>query len=154
MRKDKEKFIEQQSLKIEKNAVNNSTKELYQGIKNLTKSFKPSADTIKSEDGTVLCDGDEIKERWKEYCNKLYEKNDNLPPIHLDLTVSEPELPPLIDEVKEGIKDLKNDKSSGTDEITAELIKNGGPNIEAFYHKLCCKAWNEQKWPADWLKSF
>ncbi|XP_063598624.1 uncharacterized protein LOC134775096 [Penaeus indicus] len=61
--------------------------------------------------------------------------------------------PPLIDEVKEAIKDLKNDKSPGADEITAELIKNGGPNIEAFYHKLCCKVWNDQKWPADWLKS-
>ena len=153
MRKDKEKFIEQQCLKIEKSAVNNSTKELYQGIKNLTKSFKPSADTIKSEDGTVLCDGDKVKERWKEYCYKLYEKNDNLQPFHLDLMVSEPEPPPLIDEVKEAIKDLKNYKSPGADEITAELIKNGGPNIEAFYHKLCCKVWNDQKWPADWVKS-
>ena len=63
MRQDKEKFIEQQCLKIEKNAVSNSAKELYQGIKNVTKSFKPSADTIKSEDGTVLCDGDKVKER-------------------------------------------------------------------------------------------
>jgi len=145
MRKDKEKFIKQQCLKIEKNAVNSSTKELYQGIKNLTKSFKPSADTIKSEDGTVLCDGDKIKERCKEYCYKLYKKDDNFQPIHLDLMVSEPEPPPRSDEVKEAIKDLKNYKSPGGDEITTEVIKNGGPNIKAFYHKLCCKVWNDQK---------
>ena len=47
----------------------------------------------------------------------------------------------------------KQSKIPGADEITAELIKNGGPNIEAFYHKLCCKVWNDQKWPADWVKS-
>ena len=106
-----------------------------------------------SVDGTVLCDGDKIKERRRRYCYKLYEKNDNLQPIHLDLMVSEPEPPSLIDEVKEAIKDPKYYKSPGADEITAELIKNGGPNIEAFYHKLCCKVWNDQKWPADWVKS-
>ncbi len=36
MRRDKEKFIEQQCQKIEDKAVTNSTKDLYQGVKNLT----------------------------------------------------------------------------------------------------------------------
>uniref|UniRef100_H2YWZ5 Reverse transcriptase domain-containing protein n=1 Tax=Ciona savignyi TaxID=51511 RepID=H2YWZ5_CIOSA len=153
MRKDKERYIEQQCEKIEENAAHNSTKELYQSVKKLTKSFKPSADTVKSENGAVLCDRDDIKERWKEYCSKLYKRNEKLPSFHVELSIKEPEPPPLIEEVIEAIKDLKNDKSPGADEVTAELIKNGGPSLEAFYHKLCCKIWNDQKWPADWVKS-
>ena len=60
MRRDKEKFIEEQCKKIEENTVTNSTKDLYQGVKNLTRKFKPTMDTIKSEDGTILCDGDKV----------------------------------------------------------------------------------------------
>uniref|UniRef100_H2YG38 Endonuclease/exonuclease/phosphatase domain-containing protein n=1 Tax=Ciona savignyi TaxID=51511 RepID=H2YG38_CIOSA len=150
MRKDKGKYIEQQCEKIEVNAAHNSTKELYQSVKKLTKSFKPSADTVRKRGSSV--DGDDIKERWKKYCSKLYKRNEYLPSFHVELSINEPEPPPLIKEVIEAIKDLKNDKSPGAD-ITAELIKNGGPSLEAFYHKLCCKIWNDQKWPADWVKS-
>uniref|UniRef100_H2YWZ6 Reverse transcriptase domain-containing protein n=1 Tax=Ciona savignyi TaxID=51511 RepID=H2YWZ6_CIOSA len=130
MRKDKERYIEQQCEKIEENAAHNSTKELYQSVKKLTKSFKPSADTVKSENGAVLCDRDDIKERWKEYCSKLYKRNEKLPSFHVELSIKEPEPPPLIEEVIEAIKDLKNDKSPGADEVTAELIKNGGPKLQ------------------------
>ncbi|XP_047481682.1 uncharacterized protein LOC125034084 [Penaeus chinensis] len=63
-------------------------------------------------------------------------KDGNLTPIHIECTNSKSEPPPLLEEIKEAIKDLKNGKSPGADEATAELIKNGGPNIVAFYHKL------------------
>ena len=55
--------------------------------------------------------------------------------------------------MREAIKNLKNGKSPGIDEITAELIKNGGPHVEAFYHNLCSKIWKEKVWPTDWMNS-
>ena len=72
MRKDKENLIVDQCKKVEQNRITNSTKDLYQGVRNITKKFKPSNDTVKEEDGTILCDGEDIKKRWKEYCSKLY----------------------------------------------------------------------------------
>ena len=61
--------------------------------------------------------------------------------------------PPLLREVQEAIKELKNEKSPGDDEVTAELIKNGGENVVLFYHKLCTKIWFEKNWPEDWASS-
>ena len=42
MRKDKEKYIKEQCQKIEENAIKNSTKEVYKGVKNLTTKFQPT----------------------------------------------------------------------------------------------------------------
>ena len=46
MRKDKETLIQEQCQQIEGNTINISTKESYQVIKNLTKKFHPTIDTI------------------------------------------------------------------------------------------------------------
>ena len=74
MRKDKEKYIKEQCQRIEENAIKNSTKEVYKGVKNLTTKFQPTTDTIKDKDNVILCDRDHVKARWKEYCSKLYKK--------------------------------------------------------------------------------
>ena len=120
----------------------------------MTKKPEPMADTIKNEDGIVLCDGEHVKQRWQEYCTKLYQKNSNIPPS--PKTWQEPdttEPPPLIEEFRRAISELKNDKSPGTDEITAELIKHGGEDLVNFYHQLCNKIWTDKTWPDDWLHS-
>ena len=67
MRNDEDNFILEQCRKVEENYITNSTKDLYQALKNITKKYKPTNDTIKSEGGSVLCDGKYVKERWKEY---------------------------------------------------------------------------------------
>ena len=55
MRKNKETFIQEQCQQIEGSAIINSIKDLHQGIKNLTKKFHPTIDTIKNEDGIIIC---------------------------------------------------------------------------------------------------
>jgi uncharacterized radical SAM superfamily Fe-S cluster-containing enzyme len=46
--------------------------------------------------------------------------------------INEPTLP----EVRRALRTLKNNKAPGTDRITAELIKSGGPTLEANIHKI------------------
>ena len=62
MRNDKDNFIIEQCRKVEENYITNSTKDLCRAGKNIRKKCKPSSDTIKSEDGSVLCDGKDVKE--------------------------------------------------------------------------------------------
>ena len=76
----------------------NSTKDLYQGVRKITNKFKPMVDTIKKEDGVMLCDGDEVKDRWNEYCSKLYQRNKNIPHNTVELQNNENEPPPLLQE--------------------------------------------------------
>ena len=78
-------------------------------------------------------------DRWREYCSKLWRKNENL--TTWNESTFEP--PPIFEEVKEAIKELKVGRSTGNDEVTAEMIKNGGENVEKFYHRLCTCIWDE-----------
>ena len=107
-------------------------------------------DTIKTEDGLVLCDGKEVKDRWNQYCSNL--DHEDLTTTLIRLTDSEDEPPPLLEEVGKAIKELKNDKSPGIDKVIAELIKNVGQSVEYFFYKLCTKIWNERRWPEGWVK--
>ena len=153
MRKDKNQQIDRVCKKIEENSITNSTRDLYRGIKDLTKKFKPTIDTIKDENGNALCNGDDVKERWKSYCEDLYKINDNLAHDNVAFDQTEEEPPPLRSEIQKAINDLKNNKSTGIDEVAAELVKNGGENVVEFFHVLCKKIWKDRKWPEDWITS-
>ena len=54
MRKDKDRFINEQCQRIEEKFITNSVRDLYAGVKSLTSKFRPSIDTVKDDDGTIL----------------------------------------------------------------------------------------------------
>ena len=153
MRRDKNLCIDRICKKIEENSVKNYTKELYRRIRNLTKRFRPTSETIKDKNGNTLCNGENIKERWKQYCEDLYKTNDNITQNNITLTRDDEEPPPLWSEINKTIKDLKNNKSIGIDEVAAELVRNGGENVTEFFYLLCNKISKERKWPEDWITS-
>ena len=154
MRKDKDKFINEQCQRIEEKFITNSVKDLYAGVKSLTSKFRPSIDTVKDDDGTILCESREVKRRWQDYCTKLYQKNCDIDGPQLPSFVDpKEEPPPLYSEVDKAVKELKNGKSPGVDEIVAELVKNCGDHIVAYFYKLCTLIWNRKEWPDDWVKS-
>ena len=84
----------------------------------------------------------------------MYDKNDSedLNDIH-EPTTAETEPEPSLDEVAWAIKNLKNGKSPGCDEIPAELIKAGGEESIHVYHALCQKIWKYGIWPKDWKRT-
>lgn len=59
----------------------------------------------------------------------------------------------MYSEVEKAIRELKNNKNPGCDDIAVELIKKGGENVTCFFHKLCTAIWISKKWPDDWVKS-
>ena len=122
-------------------------------MRSLTRKFRPAINTIKNEACVILCDREHVKDRWREYCSKLYKKNPNLTTHNTHWNDSTSEPPPIFEEVKEAIKELKVEKSPGNNEVTAEMIKNGGDNVEKFFHRLCTCIWHEKKWPDDWGQS-
>ena len=75
---------------------------------------------IKDKDGNILVEVDEIKNRWEEYVNMLY--NDNRREILLfDGTLSGP--PIMQDEIRAAIKAMIKGKAAGEDGIVIEMIE-------------------------------
>jgi hypothetical protein len=56
-------------------------------------------------------------------------------------------------EEKEGaLQYLKNNKAAGADSITAELLKNGGPNLVDALHAVIQQAWTSKTLPRSWTE--
>ena len=53
------------------------------------------------------------------------------------------------DEVKRAIKKLENNKASGADQITAELLKHGGNVVIKGLTKLLNNCWKERQVPEE-----
>jgi len=86
-------------------------------------------------------DPKEKAERWKEYFTELF--NADIPDNSTrreNLYGAEPMVREVTrEEVNEAIKDLKNWKSLGSDEIPAELIKYGGKEMQNLFFRICQK---------------
>jgi hypothetical protein len=56
-------------------------------------------------------------------------------------------------EEKEGaLKYLKNNKATGADSTSAELLKNGGPNLVDVLHPVIQQAWTGETLPRSWTE--
>jgi len=67
---------------------------------------------------------------------------------HREIHTAEPLLPePSASEVELAIEKQKSHKSTGTDQITAELITAGGRTIRNVIHKLIIFIWNKEELP-------
>jgi len=92
--------------------------------------------------------------RWRNYFSQLlniYEDNDAR---QAEIHTVEPLVPePSAFEVELAIGKLKNHKSTGIDQIQAELIKAGGRTICCTIHKLIISFWNKEELPEEWKEA-
>jgi hypothetical protein len=71
----------------------------------------------------------------------------------MDIHMAEPLVPePSLVKVEIVIGKLKSNKSPGTDQILAELIKAGGETYSEI-HRLICSIWNKEESPQQWKES-
>ena len=123
---------------------------MFKEIKSLTSTFQPTHRVIKDDKGKILTESGEIKERWKNYCEDMYNPNHLVTDTEEEL-MEEDHREPLITEIEWAIKNLKKEKSPGIDNITAEMIQaSGGIKV---YYEMCKKIWNTGIWPTDWKRA-
>jgi hypothetical protein len=72
----------------------------------------------------------------------------------MDIHTAEPLIPePSLVEVEIAIGKLKNYKSLGTDQNSAELIKAGGETLYSEILRLVCSIWYKEELPQQWKES-
>ena len=106
----------------------------------------------------MLQSKDKIKQRWTQYCSRLYEDHggeDGMIKELEEITPPNDEDPQdiLYAEVQKAIHTLKCNKSPGSDGITAEMLQAGGQQLARQIHKLCNKAWYEGTIPEEGSRS-
>ena len=100
-------------------------------MKDLTTVKQGKATTVQDSSGKCLTEEREIQNQWTKYCTEPYSQKANGDPSVLDCpqTDTEDDHPILHIEVEAAVKSLKKGKSSGVDNIPAELVQAGGEDV-------------------------
>ena len=81
-RRDKKAFLSHQCKEIEENNGMGETRDLFKKIRDTKGTFHAKMSTIKDRNGMDLTEAEDIKKRWQEYTEELYENgfhdSDNL----------------------------------------------------------------------------
>ncbi|XP_071807997.1 uncharacterized protein [Asterias amurensis] len=144
--------MNQKCAEIERDGVINNTKDMFKNVKLLTS--KPTT-RLNDGDGTILTEEKDIKDRWQQYCERLYASQEEVTDHENDHQLEYEEDPDiLLSEVEQAIKRMRSGKSPGFDNIQAELLKESGTEGVEAIHRLCCKIWKINEWPEDWKRQF
>jgi hypothetical protein len=150
-RRDKNQYINQICQEIEAHANTIHTRDLFQKVNFLSREFKPQTWVIEDEEGRTLTDIEVVLRRWRNYCAALYEEREYIGSDSTAMEDLEPDI--LMSEVKDAINKLKSNKSPGSDNIPAEILKRLGTNGLKTLHLTCNDVWRTCIWPSDWVDS-
>ena len=75
-REDKELYLNEQCNLMDNGSA--KTKDFFTKIKEVTGKFRSKVGILKSKDGKDLVEEAEIKNRWKEYTEGLYQRDGNM----------------------------------------------------------------------------
>ena len=107
---------------------------------------------IKGTNGMGLIEAEDIKKRWQEYTEELYNKELHDPDNH-DGVVTHQEPDILECEVKWALESITTNKASGGDGIPVELFQILKDDAVKVLHSICPQIWKTQQWPQDWKRS-
>ena len=128
------------------------TRDLFKKIRDTKGTFHAKMGSIKDRNGLDLTEAEDIKKRWQEYTEELYEKNLHDPDNHDGvITHLEPDI--LECEVKWGLESITTNKASGGDGIPAELFQILKDDAVKVLHSICQQIWKTQQWPQGWKRS-
>ena len=132
----KETFWNTKCEEIERLEREHKSREMHKKIKETTESKTYNiGGCIKDKEGNILFEEEEIEKRWMEYIEELYSDERCETPPQIDETDEGEDI--LLDEIKSAVKDLKNGKAPGLDNITSEMLKALNEDNIKIIHRFC-----------------
>ena len=111
------------------------------------------------ESGQVLCEEEEVRNRWKEYFASLLQ-GEGVQQNECKIASREEERVEgtrheriSMEEVCSSILRLKNRKAPGVCGVTGEMLKAGGGVVVEWLHKIMDLAWRSGSVPMDWRRA-
>ena len=108
---------------------------------------------IKARNGTDITEAEDIKKRWQEYTEELFEKDLHDPDNH-DGVITDLEPDILECEIKWALgRSITMNTASGGDGIPVELFQILKDDAVQVLPSICQHIWKTQQWPQDWKRS-
>ena len=128
------------------------TSDFIKKIRDTKGTFHAKMDTIKDRNSMDRTEAEDIKKRWQEYTEELYEK-DLHDPDNQDGVITHLESDILKCEVKWALGSITTNKASGGEGIPVELFQILKDDAVKVLHSMCQQIWKTQQWPQDWKRS-
>ena len=106
----------------------------------------------KDRNAKDLTEAEDIKKRWQEYTEELYNKDLHDPYNH-DGVTTHLELDVLECEVKWALESITTNKATGGDGIAVELFQILKDDTVKTLHSICQHIWTTQQGPQDWKRA-
>ena len=120
-RRDKKALLSDQCKEIEENNRMGKSRDLFKKIRDTKGTFHAKMGSIKGRNGMDPTEEKDIKKRWQEYTENLYEKELHDPDNHNGvITLLEPDI--LECKVKWDLGSITTNKASGGDGIPVEIF--------------------------------
>ena len=130
---------------------------MYQLKKTLVNQPCKKATQIRDANGQIIYEGSRLK-RWAEYFfedllnadepAELFNLDNYKPMEEVDVKME----PPSTEELDKAISHLNRNKAPGLDNITPEMLKDGGSEIRAWLLRICKLVWEKEQTPEEWGK--
>ena len=152
--KDKREWFDKKAKEAEDASFKNDTRTTYKILKTICpKNISNSQIPIKNSQGKSLKSEEEVQNRWVEHFSTILNQ-----PIPIGKIIVENKLPILdidtskttLQEIKQAILRLKNNKAPADDGIHPEMLKYGGEELAMNLQTMCETIWEGEKIPSEW----
>nr|KAG5702939.1 hypothetical protein BaRGS_034712 [Batillaria attramentaria] len=141
------------AMETEEAAYNANMRHLYATIKKLSGKFSKPERPVKDKEGKPIPDEEGQRKRWIEHFEELL--NRPVPQNPPDIPPANDDMPidcdaPTKEEIRKAIKQLRNGKATGSDNIPAEALKADVEASTEMLYPLFRKIWEEEQIPREW----
>nr|KAG5708387.1 hypothetical protein BaRGS_034418 [Batillaria attramentaria] len=152
---DKKNYMEMLAIEAEEAAYNGNMRDLYATIRKLSGKFSKPERPVKDKKGKPIPDEEGQRKRWIEHFEELL--NRPVPQNPPDIPPANDDMPidceaPTKEEIRKAIKQLRNGKATGPDNIPAEALKADVETSTEMLYPLFRKIWEEEQIPQEWKR--
>ena len=153
LRKDKREWANSIAQEAEDAARQGQMKGVYEATRKLCNEKPKRVDMVKDREGKLLSKEDEVRKRWQEHFMEVLNRPD---PETVAKVVDDSDINKEIEEgpvtkleIRNAIKDMKNGKVAGIDNITEEMMKADIDTTVDVLDQLLSLIWEEERIPED-----
>ncbi|XP_063434910.1 uncharacterized protein LOC134715874 [Mytilus trossulus] len=158
-REDKLQYIEGLANEAEEACKHGELSTVYKITKQLCGKSNNNDTPVLSKNGEVITSEAQKLERWAEHFREVLNREPPDKPAQFDNTedkieidISEEKIE--LGEIKKALCKLKNSKSAGVDNISAELLKADVETTASILQTLFSKIWEDEIIPEDWEEDY
>ena len=154
LQQDRRRWADSLATDAEDAFQSGNMKGVYDSTKKLCNKRPRKMDVIKNKEGKLLTKEGDVMKRWKEHFTEVLNRPEPEEPADIVtdgvgvLDVNTGYI--TQDEIKRTLKDLKNNKATGTDNIAAEVLKADVDVTACEMEKLFRVVWDTEEVPEEW----